>query len=312
MASRSDSAPQGVRHVPAWQLPAGGGAPVRAETPVVAEDMLRIQVADVGWYGLMWTPTAASAEVLGFTRDDGVLAATDDPELLALVAGFLFSEGLIRELADVRRMEACVGAPGTVSVVLSDPQRARPRRRDVAVTSSCGVCGDGDGIGGMLDGLVPVGQRMCLGREQFGRLMGAMRELQTVFDQTGGAHAAAVFDAGAGILALAEDLGRHNALDKVIGQCLLRGQSPAGCGVLLSSRLSLEMVCKAVRAGLEVVAAVSAPTSLAVETAERFGVTLCGFVRGGRATIFSHPQRIAELQELVSEKMGSESISPGN
>lgn len=301
MARASDPGIHGIRRVAAWQLPAGGGPPTCAETPVVAEEMLRIQVADVGWYGLMWTPTAASAEVLGFTRDHGVLAATDDPELLALVAGFLFSEGLIRDLADVRRMEACVGVPGTVNVELADPAQVRPRRRDVAVTSSCGVCGDGDALGGMLDGLIPVGRRLCLGREQFVWLMGAMRELQTIFDQTGGAHAAALFDAEAGILALAEDLGRHNALDKVIGQYLLRGQSPAGCGVLLSSRLSLEMVCKAVRAGIEVIAAVSAPTSLAVETAERFGVTLCGFVRGGRATIFSHPARIAELRQLAPE-----------
>ncbi|MCM8884622.1 MAG: formate dehydrogenase accessory sulfurtransferase FdhD, partial [Candidatus Thiodiazotropha sp.] len=95
--------------------------------------------------------------------------------------------------------------------------------------------------------------------------------------------------------AVAEDLGRHNALDKVIGASLLSGEGFEARGVLLSSRLSLEMVTKAVRAGLEIVAAVSAPTSLAIEVAERFGVTLCGFVRKGRLTVYSHPHRIDPL-----------------
>ena len=85
-----------------------------------------------------------------------------------------------------------------------------------------------------------------------------------------------------------------NALDKVIGKCLLTGQDLAGCGVLLSSRLSLEMITKAARARFELVAAVSAPTSLAIEVGQRFGITLCGFVRGGRATIYSHPERIIQ------------------
>ena len=144
-------------------------------------------------------------------------------------------------------------------------------------------------------GLKKVSHKLALNSDQFGQVLSAMRELQTVFGMTGGAHAAAVFDRHARIVALAEDLGRHNALDKVIGKCLLNSIDLTACGVLLSSRLSLEMITKAARAGFEVVAAVSAPTSLAIEIGKRFGITLCGFVRGGRATIFSHPERIAEM-----------------
>ena len=128
--------------------------------------------------------------------------------------------------------------------------------------------------------------------EDFAGLIEQMRAGQAIFDETGGCHAAAIFDGAARVLAVAEDLGRHNALDKAIGTVLLERGSLAGCGVVLSSRLSLEMVLKAVRSGLEIMAAVSAPTSLAIEVADRFGITLCGFVRETRATVYTHRQRI--------------------
>lgn len=260
--------------------------------------MLTIDVEAVGWFTLMWTPTASLHEVLGFSRDHGVLAATDDPEVLSLTAGFLFTEGLIRSLKDLRRMEVCGNDPGIVRVQLVDPQRVSPRRRNVIMGSACGVCGGREAVDNLVAGLEAVADTARLRSEQFDELMSAMRKLQTVFTQTGGAHAAAVFDRNAQIIAVAEDLGRHNALDKVIGKCLLKGLDLSGCGVLLSSRLSLEMITKAIRAGFEIIAAVSAPTSLAIEIAERFGVTLGGFVRGGRVTIYSQPQRVTELAAL--------------
>jgi FdhD protein len=94
------------------------------------------------------------------------------------------------------------------------------------------------------------------------------------------------------VLVISEDLGRHNALDKAIGQCLLAAVPLAGCGTALTSRVTLEMASKAARAGLELVAAVSATSSLAIEVTERFGITLCGFVRNGRATAFTHGRRL--------------------
>ena len=299
MASRSHKASaltdqHGVKVVPAWFIPGPGQSPVREETRVVEEDMISIDVEDIGWFTLMWTPTDSAREVLGFTPDQGVMAATDDPEVLALAAGFLFTEGLISGTGDIQRMEICGNDPSIVRVQLVDPAAVNPRRKDVTMGSSCGVCGGREAVENLVEGLEPVAHSTVLSSQQFEQLMSAMRKLQTVFGETGGAHAAAVFDADARILAVAEDLGRHNALDKVIGKCLLGEVNLAGCGVLLSSRLSLEMITKAVRAGFEVVAAVSAPTSLAIEIADRFGLTLCGFVRGGRATIYSQPHRIAE------------------
>ena len=284
----------GVRIVPAYFIPAAGQAPVKEDCMVVEEDLLTIDVEDIGWYTLMWTPTDSASEVLGFSQVHGVLAATDDPEVLALAAGFLFTEGLILSLRDIRNMEVCASDPSVVRVKLVDPADANPRRRNVTIGSSCSVCGGREAVEDVVGELEKVPETTHLGSEQFNQLMLAMRELQTVFERTGGAHAAAVFTADAEIIAVAEDLGRHNALDKVIGKCLLNDQNLSGCGVLLSSRLSLEMITKAVRAGFEIVAAVSAPTSLAIEVADRFGVSLCGFVRDGRATVYSHPQRIIE------------------
>ncbi|MDJ0927361.1 MAG: formate dehydrogenase accessory sulfurtransferase FdhD [Gammaproteobacteria bacterium] len=257
--------------------------------------MISIDVEDVGWYTLMWTPTASAHEVLGFTADHGMLADTDDPEVLALAAGFMFTEGIIAGIADIKKMEICASDPSIVRVQLIDPGKVETRRKDVVMGSACGVCGEGESIEEAVAGLHPVASTISLGSEQFGHLMSAMQELQRVFGMTGGAHAAAVFDRDANILAVAEDLGRHNALDKVIGKLLLTGTDLSSCGVLLSSRMSLEMITKAARAGFEVVAAVSAPTSLAIEIGTRFGITLCGFVRSGRATIYSHPERIAEI-----------------
>lgn len=309
-APDNPSRQHGVRVVPAYFIPGAGQVPLRENCPVVEEAMLTIDVAAVGWFALMWTPTASLHEVLGYSLDLGVLAATDDPEVLALTAGFLFTEGLIRSLADVRRMEVCGNDPGIVRVELVDPQRVSPRRKDVTLASSCGVCGGREAVDRLVEGLVPVADTMRLGSGQFVQLMAEMRALQTVFNQTGGAHGAAVFDRTAGIVAVAEDLGRHNALDKVIGMCLLRQIDLSGCGVLLSSRLSLEMITKAIRAGFEIIAAVSAPTSLAIEIGERFGVTLGGFVRGGRATIYSRPQRIAELVALQAPEAGGADPRP--
>lgn len=288
----------GVRVVPAYFIPGAGRTPVREDCAVVEEDMLTVDVKDIGWFTLMWTPTASPREVLGFTESHGVLAATDDPEILALATGFLFTEGLITGLQDIRSMEVAGHERGVVRVELTDPASLNPRRRNVTIGSACGVCGGREAVEGLVGGLVAVGDSLRLGSEQVAQLMSAMRELQTVFGETGGAHAAAVFDRDARIVAVAEDLGRHNALDKVIGKFLLLRLNLPGCGVLLSSRLSLEMIIKAIRARFEMIAAVSAPTSLAIEVAERFGVTLCGFVRGDRATIYSQPQRILELHGL--------------
>lgn len=285
---------RGVRTVSACRLSASGDAPTREKCEVIVEDVLSVEVEGVGTYSLMWTPTESLAVAAGYTRSDGVLAERAEPEALALAAGFCFTEGLIAAMDDIQSIAICPGSPGVVRVRLLDVARAAGRRRSGLVTSSCGICGSRELIENGIAGLSAVGDTLRLSGEHLSHLMALMCKRQAVFQQTGGAHAAAIFDSGGEVVAAAEDLGRHNALDKVIGSCLLRRQPLDGCGVLLSSRLSFEMIVKAVRARFQLVAAVSAPTSLAIEVADRYGVTLCGFVREERATIYTHAGRVSD------------------
>jgi FdhD protein len=281
----------GVRAVDGRRILVSGPA-VREECWVVEEDILSVDVAGVGVYLLMWTPTASTDAPVGYMRSEGLLAELESPEALALAAGFCFTEGLIDGIDDIRAIAMCPDRPGVVRVDLVDPSRPIVRRRQAVVASSCGMCGSREAIENELLGLSPVPDTLRLSAEQLENLMAVMRERQSIFLQTGGTHAAAVFGSDGAILATAEDLGRHNALDKVIGLCLLQEQDLRACGVLLSSRLSCEMVVKAARAKFELVAAVSAPTSLAIDVGTLCGMTLCGFVRDGRATIYTHPRRV--------------------
>ncbi len=159
------------------------------------------------------------------------------------------------------------------------------------VASSCGLCG-ADDLASRLASLPQVGNTLEVAAPSLRRSAQALRRRQPLFTACGATHAAGLFDASGELLCVFEDVGRHNALDKVIGCCLLEGRSPAGYGVMLSGRVSLELVDKCARAGIEFIGAVSAPTSLAVEAADRCGITLCAFVRGTRATVFTHPERL--------------------
>ncbi len=264
---------------------------------VVEEETLTIDVEGVGAYTLMWTPTEPVAAPCGFTPEEGVLAEGGVPEVLALAAGFAFTEGLFDRLEDIRSLAVCPHNPGVVRLALADPQHAQVRRRNVVVGSSCGICGGRERVEDVMRGIPPVGDNLRLDPARLGTVMAAMRQRQAVWLATGGTHAAAIFDGAGHVLVMAEDLGRHNALDKAIGQCLLAGLPLAGCGTALTSRVTLEMASKAARAGLELVAAVSAASSLAIEVTERFGITLCGFVRNGRATAFTHGRRLLARED---------------
>jgi FdhD protein len=211
-----------------------------------------------------------------------------------LAVGFAYTEGLIGHLRDIATLAVCPKQPDVVRMRLVAPSQVKVRRRNVLLTSSCGVCGSRELLDSTFADMAAVGDTLRVDIADLASLMTRMMDHQNVFSSTGGVHAAAVFSSEKKIVAVAEDLGRHNALDKVIGQRLLREQNLSGCGVVLSSRLSFEMIAKAARAGFEIVAAISAPTSLAIEIAERFGITLCGFVRGECATVYTHPGRIRE------------------
>lgn len=284
-------ATHGMRQVAARSVPATDQAPMASHCWVIEEEALFLEVAGVGTYTLMWTRTDAASAV-GFLPEDGVLGDAREPDALALTTGFLFTEGLIERLEDVAEIAACPDTPAVVRIRLIDPARVRTNRRGGLIASACGICGGVDGVAALGDGIAAVPDRLRIAPRRVQRLMTLMERRQFVFNATGGAHGAALFGADGGVIATAEDLGRHNALDKVIGKRLLRRLSTDGCGVLLSGRVSLEMIAKSARAGIELVAAVSAPSSLAIEAAERFGITLCAFVRDGRLTAFSHPHRL--------------------
>jgi FdhD protein len=248
-----------------------GGLEVRDESvAVVVESRLTIDVERVESYGLVCTPC----------------------DRKALVAGFLLSEGLIDSMADVATLQPCETDPTVVRVRLAGTvPRIGDTTRNLLIVSSCGACGSDD-LEQRMAALPKVGDTLRLDSRLLQNASAAVRQRQTLFDVCGGSHAAGVFDRSGRVIACAEDVGRHNALDKAIGNCLLAGARPAGCGVTLSGRVSLEMVGKAARAGIEVISAVSAPTSLAIAVAEACNITLCAFVREDRATVFTHARRV--------------------
>jgi FdhD protein len=214
-----------------------------------------------------------------------------------LAVGFLFTEGLIRP-EDVSRVAYCDNLPGedqrynVVSVRLEHPFDAERVRRNFYATSSCGICGKAalDDVE-VLCGPVAAGPEVSAGI--LASLPHALRAKQSIFERTGGLHAAGLFSPEGALISIREDVGRHNAVDKVIGEQLLAGNVPLSGAILqVSGRVSFEIVQKAAVAGIPIVSAVSAPTSLAVEAGERFGMTIVGFVRDGGCNVYTHAERV--------------------
>ena len=214
-----------------------------------------------------------------------------------LAAGFLFTEGLVAA-GDVGRVAYCDDLDdeeqrfNVVTVTLTAPFDAARLSRNFYATSSCGVCGKAslDDIAVRCD-VVPPGY--TIPAEVLVGLPDRLRTAQRVFDRTGGLHAAGLFDADGEPISVREDVGRHNAVDKVIGEQLLAGRVPLRDTVLqVSGRASFEIVQKAAVAQIPLVSAVSAPSSLAVDAGQRLGVTVVGFVRDGRCNVYSHPGRV--------------------
>lgn len=248
----------------------GAGGPSEESVGVARESALSIDVEGVESYTLLCTPA----------------------DTLALAAGFLLTEGVIDGLEEVEQLRPCKEEPSVVRVRLKGRvPRIHDEGRNLLIVSSCGLCGAAS-LEEKLRSLPRVGDSLCLESRVLPLVNERLRERQTLFRSCGGTHAAGIFSAAGDLLASAEDVGRHNALDKAIGRCLIEGVSPAGCAAVLSGRVSLEMVGKCARAGIELISAISAPTTLAIEVAERCGITLCAFVREARATVFSHPHRV--------------------
>ena len=223
-----------------------------------------------------------------------------------LVAGFLHNEGVVTELADLRGMSYCLSDEvepdqqyNIVNVDLASagmPDLDRLERH-FTTTSACGVCGKANLDALHLRGVVPLENEFVVDAATIVAMPERLRAKQRVFESTGGLHAAALFDRTGKLIAVREDVGRHNALDKLIGWALLNRQPLAESVVLVSGRSSYEIVQKALAAGISIVCAVSAPSSLAVDLAREFGVTLIGFLRGSRFNVYAHGRRIREARE---------------
>lgn len=223
-----------------------------------------------------------------------------------LTVGFLFAEGVIRALADLGSVAPC-GRPGdegygnTIDVVPApgthlDASAIEGARRGTLTTAACGVCGRRS-IDDLLARIAPVGSLDAPPRISRAILASApevLASLQRTFAETGGVHAAAAIDREGHVLAHAEDVGRHNAVDKVVGRLLYDDALASAALLAVSGRVSFEIVQKAAAARIGAIAAISAPTSLAVELAERAGIVLAAFVRGGGLTLYAHAERVED------------------
>ena len=268
--------PARVRITPVVEWNAGRDRPV--EDAVTVEEPIEIRVGGVSVSVTMRTPG-------------------DDFELSA---GFLFTERIIGRRDDIAALDYGQGADKQPSQNVVDVTLRPGKHVDLArlqrhfyAASSCGVCGKSSICAVRIGGITRPRGHVRVGPSLLARLPGELREAQAVFDRTGGLHAAALFDLDGALLDVREDVGRHNTVDKIIGNALLEGMLPLSEHVLLvSGRGAFEIVQKALVAGVPIVASVSAPSSLAVDLAREHGLTLIGFLRGERFVVYSGAERL--------------------
>ncbi len=227
---------------------------------------------------------------------------------LELTLGFLLTEGIIRGPEDVRTAQLCAGdnAPNTynvVDVVLAEgvPLPEVDPTRNFYTTSSCGVCGKASIDAVRTKSVRPVADdAITVAASVLATLPDALRHAQRTFATTGGLHAAGLFTSTGELLVVREDIGRHNAVDKVIGWSMHESRPLAGHVLLVSGRASFELTQKASMAGIPILAAVSAPSSLAVELADEVGITIVGFLRGSTMNVYTRPERVTAPERATA------------
>ena len=244
-----------------------------ARDEVINEQPVTLMIDKVGSFTVMSTPV----------------------DIKALAIGFIFTEGLIDGIEDVIVSYTKPELPNVIGIEVYDPTKIKIGR-NLIIASSCGMCGTRN-IERMFKNIKACDDTFEISNQRIINIMQQMRGFQHLFEITGGSHGAAIFNNDGKIVAVAEDIGRHNALDKVIGKCLMAGFKTRGCGLALSGRVSLEIVTKAARAGIELIAAVSAVSSYAVSAAERWNITLCGFARADKMNVYTKHERIINDSE---------------
>ncbi|WP_142687040.1 formate dehydrogenase accessory sulfurtransferase FdhD [Chitinophaga polysaccharea] len=216
-------------------------------------------------------------------------------EDMELAAGFLFTEGVISEYAAIQEIILSEDSNGSIATVHLKPgteARLGNTRRNFAATAACGVCGKTD-IADIHTGVTVNNSTFCLAAGKLFGLPAVLRNEQALFDSTGGLHAAGLFNGNMELLLLREDIGRHNAVDKLIGAALQQQPAPLEeCVLLLSGRAGFELIQKAAMAGIPVIAAIGAPSSMAVKMAAEWNITLLGFLKDQRFNIYSGSERI--------------------
>ncbi|MGH9106065.1 MAG: formate dehydrogenase accessory sulfurtransferase FdhD [Acidimicrobiales bacterium] len=220
-----------------------------------------------------------------------------------LATGFLFSEGILRQKEQLRHVSYCldrtVGEEQrynivNVEVTGASAEDVAPLERHFSMTSACGVCGKATIEALRRRGYDRPAAGPRLSPEVLRSLPARLRQAQRLFQSTGGLHAAGLFSADGDLVAVREDVGRHNAMDKLVGWAFMNGRLPlAGHVVIVSGRSSFELVQKTLSAGAGTLCSVSAPSSLAVDLAREFGLTLVGFLREGRCKLYTRPERVA-------------------
>jgi len=271
-----------LKRLLAWK----DGSVCERRDPVAEEEPLEIRIQVYRRQGLTQHQVAVTMRTPGHDLD--------------LALGFLMSEGLIATVEDYERVDRVGDRRGdpldnVVQVRLAPGREVDLERlsRRVFTHSGCGVCGKTSIESVRSPFLKPVDGDLRISPGRIEALPERMRAHQELFDSTGGVHATAVFDSSDELLVCREDVGRHNAMDKVNGWLLRNLRLPIHHGIVaVSGRASFELVQKTVTAGAAVLVAVGAPTSLAVELADEFGLTLAGFARRGRFNVYSHAQRI--------------------
>ncbi len=273
------------------------GAKVRAVVRVVRGDQLEVRTDFLTTEEPMEVRVAA-----GPHRKTVAVTMRTPGHDFELAAGFLFSEGLVQRREQVARIAYCsdpeVPAGQRYNVVTVELRgRDLPDlgslERYFYTTSACGVCGKASLDSLQARGCAPLGRGPAVEVEVLRQLPDRLHHAQGLFAQTGGLHAAALFDAEGRLVALREDVGRHNAMDKLVGWAFLEGRLPLrDCLVVVSGRASFELLQKAVVAGVPVFCSVSAPSNLAVRVAQDFGLTLVGFLRGDRFNVYAGEQRV--------------------
>ncbi|WP_454917495.1 formate dehydrogenase accessory sulfurtransferase FdhD [Xanthobacter sediminis] len=265
------------------------------DPPPPSRRVARVQVRDGAVADGTRTVPEETPVALTFNGTTHAVMMATPADIRAFALGFALTEGIVAAPADILSIEEVVVEDGIEARLWIAEDKMRTlsaRRRALAGPTGCGLCG----VESLAEAVKPAARVTCDLRvtpEDILAAMAALGPLQRLNHETRAVHAAAYAEPGAGILAVAEDVGRHNALDKLVGLCVTGGFDTRSGLLLLTSRVSIEMVQKASVLGTGIIAAVSAPTSLAIRTAEAAGITLCAVVRADGFEIFTHPGRIA-------------------